>query len=95
MSNYINYISDEWWKSKSAENILNENDLKSFIIEDLKEIGADVTLLKFHVKIYGLHKFNIRVFYRNEYTKMMLDKLTKKQIERKLKLDKLGFDFSE
>ena len=90
----MNYIADEWWKSKSRESI-SENDLKSYIIDDLKKLGADVTLLKFHVKIYGIQKMNIRVYFRNEYTRMMLNELNKKQIERKIKLDKLGFDFSE
>lgn len=85
---YISIITDEWWAN--SKEVLSESNLKSYIIKDLISIGVDVTNISFYIKIYGIQKINIRLYYNNEYTMNVMTMYTKLQLERKAKLNSIG-----
>lgn len=86
---YINCVVDEWWSTDKGKATLNEGSLKSYIVKDLINMGIDITKLNFYIKIYGIQKINVRLYYRNEYTKEVMTEYTKAQLARKTKLDSL------
>lgn len=97
---YIKDIIDEFYSNEnplsySTDVKLNENELKSFIIKDLKSIGADIKKIKFFVEIYGLQKRNIKINPKDNYTYELLFTNTRKQLERKLKIESLNLNEDE
>jgi len=87
-NSYFNCLIEEWWLKDNVDR-LNDRNLKIYIINDLKSIGVDITKVDFFVKVYGIQKINVKVYYKNEYTREVLGEYTKKQLERKLKIDSL------
>jgi len=87
---YFNYIADEWWTKEGST--LDAKKLKIFIVKDLEKMGVDISKVSFFVEVYGIHKLNIRIFHKNEYTREILSEYTRKQLERKIKLDSLELE---
>jgi DNA-binding transcriptional MerR regulator len=91
-NSYINEMFSSFNKQETHMNIPYVDELKMYIINDLKKLGVDIKKINFFIDMYGIQKRNISFQCKNEYTREILFKNTRKQIERKMKLLKLGLD---